>query len=468
MKTDEEIVLNVESLSGDGKTVARKDGMVYFLENAVPGDVVRARVWKRKKNYAEARAFEIITPSSLRVQPKCKHFGVCGGCRWQNLSYEAQLKFKHQVVVDAFKRIGGFDQVETRPVIGCEDRYLYRNKMEFTFSRNRWLTEEEMLRKDEIREEVALGLHIPGRYDKVLNVEECWLQSETSTAILRSVREICRVWELSVYSTKTHEGYLRHLMIRDGKSTGELMVNLVTTHDLPDVMQKMTELLVKHFPPITTIVNNITERKSMVAFGDREVCYHGPGFITEKIGRYTFRISANSFFQTNTAQAERLYETATELANLSPGSVVYDLYSGTGTIAIVLSGAAERVVGIEVVESAIADAEKNVELNRIPNCFFLLGDLKEKLTKDSSWLKEHPRPTVVVADPPRSGMHPKVIQQIVKLSPERLVYVSCNPSTQARDAKDLTESGYALQLVQPVDMFPHTDHIEAVALFSRK
>ena len=338
---------------------------------------------------------------------------------------------------------------------------------EYTFARDRWLTAEEMLRKDEITQEVALGLHIPERYDKVLNIEECYLQSDLSPAILKTVREICRVWSLSVYSTKTHQGYLRHLVIRDGKRTGEVMVNLVTTSDWPEAMQNMTVLLLKQFPGITTIVNNITDRKSMVAFGDRENICHGPGFITEQLGRYSFRISANSFFQTNTLQAEKLYETAKQFAGRASTDVLYDLYSGTGTIACYLSDAAERVVGVEVVESAVNDAKRNAEANRISNCYFLLGDLKDKLTKDSSWLNEHPRPTVVLVDPPRSGMHPKVIQQIAKLSPRRIVYVSCNPSTQARDVKLLAESGYELKMVQPVDMFPHTDHIEAVVLLTR-
>lgn len=467
MEKGEEIILTTESLTGEGKTVARQDGMVFFVEGAVPGDTVRARIWKLRKNYAEARAIEIVKPSSLRTEPQCKHFGVCGGCKWQNLSYEAQLKFKRQTVVDAFKRIGGFADPDVKPVIGCESPFFYRNKMEFTFSNYRWLTNEEMQSTEEQQREVALGLHIPQRWDKVLNLEECYLQSELSAAIVNTVREICRVWSLTVYSSETQEGYLRHLVIRDGKHTGEVMVNLVTSIDWPEGMQNVTKLLTKQFPEITTVVNNVTSRKSMVAFGESEKVYHGPGFITERLGEWTFRISANSFFQTNTLQAEQLYNVAKNLAALRPDDVVYDLYCGTGTIAIYLSGAVERVVGIEVVESSIADAVRNAELNRVSNCYFLQGDLKDKLTKDSGWLSEHPRPTVVVTDPPRSGMHEKVVHQIMKLAPERIVYVSCNPSTQARDAKLLTDGGYKLNVIQPVDMFPHTDHIEAVALLTR-
>ncbi|HEV8538476.1 MAG TPA: 23S rRNA (uracil(1939)-C(5))-methyltransferase RlmD [Bacteroidota bacterium] len=476
MNKGEDVILDIESLSGDGNTVARLDGVVFFVshapggENAVPGDTIRARIWKIKKNYVEARAAEIITPSPHRTTARCRHFGVCGGCRWQNLEYEKQLQFKRQHIIDTFKRIGSFDAPVVLPVIGCEDPYFYRNKMEFTFSNYRWLSVEEMQRQDEIGSELALGFHVPERYDKVVNVEECWLQSEVSAAIVNSVREICKGWDLSVYSTETHEGYLRHLVIREGKRTENLMVNLVTTTDWPEAMQKFTSLLVKHFPQITTVVNNITDRKSMVAFGDHEKVYHGPGFITERLGDYSFRISANSFFQTNTVQAEKLYGVAREFGELKPDDVVYDLYSGTGTISLFLSDAVERVIGLEAVESAIADAHRNAELNHISNCYFLQGDLKDRLTKDSperSGLAEHPRPTVIVTDPPRSGMHEKVIRQIVKLAPRSVVYVSCNPATQARDASLLAAGGYMLRKIQPVDMFPHTDHIEAVALFSR-
>lgn len=468
MVKGDEITLNVENLSGEGRTVARHDGLVFFVEKAVPGDVVRARIRKVGKNFADARVVELLTPSPLRVTPRCKHFGVCGGCSRQDLSYDAQLRFKRQLVVDAFERIGGIKDPPVHPVLGAEDPYFYRNKMEFTFSNFRWLTDEEIRLKEEVKMEVALGLHVPERYDKVVNIDECWLQSEQSAAIVNTVREVSRGWNLTVYSTEHRDGYLRHLVIREGKRTGDLMVNLVTSYDWPEAMRNMAGLLLKHFPQISTIVNNITSRQSMVARGEKEVVYHGPGTIMEKLGDFTYRLSANSFFQTNTLQAERMYEAVRSLASLGPKDVVYDLYCGTGAIAIYLSPYAERVVGIELVESSIADAARNAELNHVGNCYFLQGDLKDRLTKDSQWIGEHPRPTVVVTDPPRSGMHAKVVAQIAKLSPEKIVYVSCNPSTQARDAKQLTEAGYSLQAVQPVDMFPHTDHIEAVALFLKQ
>ena len=466
MQKGEDIVLTMEGLSGEGKAVARKDGMVYFVEGAVPGDTVQARIWKLKKNFAEARAMAIIEPSSDRREPRCIHFGACGGCKWQNLAYDAQLREKRRIVTDALERIGGFTAPPVEEPLGCDEPWFYRNKMEFTFATSRWLTEEEMTRKEEIAPAPALGLHVPKRWDKVVDIEECWLQSELSNAIVRTVREVAKVWELSVYDTETHTGYLRHLVIRQARHTGEVMVNLVTSSEWPEAMTNLTGLLTKQFPAITTIVNNVTSRRSMVAFGESERVYHGPGYIQERLGEFTFHISANSFFQTNTLQAERLYDTVKEFAAVKEGEVLYDLYSGTGTIALYLSRGAERVIGIASVESSIRDAERNAERNRVSNCYFLTGDLKDRLTTESAWLTEHPKPHVIVTDPPRSGMHEKVVEQIVRIRPERIVYVSCNPSTQARDAKLLAAGGYELRAVRPVDMFPHTDHIETVALFT--
>ena len=463
MKKGDNVEISIESFSGNGKAVARRDGLIYFIEDAVPGDVVVAKIWKVKKNYVEARAIEIIKPSEHRITPKCKHFGICGGCKWQNLNYDSQLIFKQKHVLDTFIHIGNITHPNVQPVIGCPDIYFYRNKMEYTFSNYQWLATYQKLEKQ--NPEIALGLHVPERYDKVLNIEECFLQSELSYLILNTVRKICRELNLSVYSTKTHEGYLRHLVIRDSKKTKELMVNLVTTYDSEDTMRYISQQLLNEYPEITTFVNNITDRKSLVAFGEYEKVYYGSGYITEKLGEYLFHISSNSFFQTNTLQAEKLYSIVKELANLKKSDVVYDLYSGTGTIAIYLSKEVERVVGIEVVQSAIKDAEKNAKANSISNCFFILGDLKNLLLIDNSWLNNHPKPSVIIVDPPRSGVHPKVIESIIKLNPNKIVYVSCNPATQARDAKMLLQGGYDLKIVKPVDMFPHTDHIESVALF---
>src|SRR5713101_3920131 len=363
MHTVTDLELQIESLALDGQAVARRDGFIYFVSNAVPGDVVRARILRMKRNYAEAETVEVLRPSIHRVQPRCKYFGTCGGCTWQHAAYDLQLKEKQRSVADAFERIGGFNSPAVSPIIGSDDVYFYRNKMEFSFSRQRWLTREELERKNEFAGQFGLGLHVAGRYDKVLDIDECWLQSPLSNAILNAVRGFSQQQKLSVYSTKTHEGYLRHVVIRQSMATGEVMVNIVTTTDAPETMQDLGSILIARFPEITTVVNNITARKSMVAFGETEKVYHGPGYITERLGKYTFRISANSFFQTNTKQAKRLYEIAQGMAELSPSDIVYDLYCGTGTIAIFISESVREVIGIDVVESAIADARLNVQLN---------------------------------------------------------------------------------------------------------
>ncbi len=461
-----EIELHIDSLALNGRAVARRDGLIFFVHDAVPGDVVRAQVSKLKRNYGEAETVEVLHPSVHRVPPKCKYFGTCGGCTWQHISYELQLVEKQRRVADAFERIGGFNNLPPHSIIASDDIYFYRNKMEFSFSPRRWLTREEMQRENEFAGQFGLGLHVPGRYDKVLNIDECWLQSTLSSAILNTVREFAQQQKLSVYSTKTHDGYLRHVVIRQSKATDELMVNLVTTTDEPDTMRKLCSVLHGWFPQVTTFVNNITTRKSMVASGDLEKVYYGPGYITERLGRYAFQNSANSFFQTNTKQAMHVYEIAKRLAELSLSDTVYDLYCGTGTIAIFISDAVRMVIGIDVVASAIEDARLNVELNGVQNCRFLLGDLKERLTKDTSWLGD--KPDVVILDPPRSGLHASVVKELASLGPDRIVYISCNPATQARDAKMFSDSGYELTDLQPVDMFPQTSHVENVAAFRKQ
>lgn len=478
-KRGDEIRLEISGSAFEGKAVARINGLVVFVEGGVPGDVVNVLIVRTKRNHAEARIKEILSPSSFRTAPRCKHFGTCGGCTWQHVDYKAQLLFKRQHVLDSFQRIGGFESIEVPPVIGADDIYFYRNKMEFSFSDQEWVEEYQKAdikgRKGSSASSnskpetwnpklpLFLGLHVPQRYDKVLDLRECHLQSETSHRIVSFVRDDAKRRNLPAFSSVTGEGYLRFLVIRQSKRTDDLMVNLVTFDDRPDVMRSITRDLTEEIPGITTIVNTINSRKAQIALGDREVVYTGEGVIREKLGKFTFDISASSFFQTNTEQAERLYTVAKEFAGLSGSETVFDLYSGTGTIAIVLSEAAGKVVGIESAESAIRDAEHNVKANRIANCSFVLGDLKDRLTKDADWMKLFPAPDVLVIDPPRSGMHPKVVEAIGKLGVSRVVYVSCNPATQARDAKLLSER-YKLVKLQPVDMFPHTYHIENVAL----
>jgi 23S rRNA (uracil1939-C5)-methyltransferase len=471
MKRGEEIDIELESFAFEGKSVARVDGLVVFVHGGVPGDLARVRLTKVKKSFCEGVATSILAPSSLRVVPRCRHFGPCGGCRWQNVSYAAQLAFKRQHVIDALERIGGFRQLEVNPTLGVDDPYFYRNKMEFSFGR-RWLTAGEMLDRtagpqhSDPEADWALGLHISERFDRVLDLEECWLQSEISGAIVNAVRRFCRERSLVPYSTLTHTGYLRNLVIRQSRKTGELMVNLVTRDDRPEVMEALSEILLDRFPAITTICNNITERKSQVAVGDREVVVYGSGYITERIGSRTYRISSNSFFQTNTEQAERLYETVRRMAGCSREDVVYDLYCGTGTISLHVADDVRRVVGFEVVPSAVDDAERNAEANGVANCRFIPGDLRETLGGTSYRPEDWGKPDVMIIDPPRAGMHEDVVRRVLDIAPARIVYVSCNPATQARDCV-LLAPAYTLREVQPVDMFPHTYHIENVITLVR-
>jgi len=472
VKRGEEIRLTLESFAFEGKAVARVDGLVAFVSGGVAGDEVRARLTKVKKQFVEAETLEVLKPSALRTEPRCKHFGTCGGCKWQHVDYQAQLDFKRQHVIDALERIGGFKGVSVQPTLGAPDIYYYRNKMEFSFGQ-RWLTRKELEERSDGSSETelfALGLHIPKRFDRILDLDECWLQSETSYRIVNAVRQFSFDHHLSIYSTDTHTGYLRNLVIREGKRTGDLMVNLVTSEDKPDVMETLRDRLLGQFSQISTVINNITDRKSQVAIGDTEKVYHGPGYITERIGKRTYNISANSFFQTNTLQAENLYEAARRMAHLKSSDVVFDLYSGTGTIALHVADDVSQVVGIESVPSAVDDAQRNAKRNGVENCQFVLGDLKDALTQNASWNDNHPKPDVTIMDPPRAGMHGKVIEQLLKLAPNRMVYVSCNPATQARDLELLCHTGdYIITEVQPVDMFPHTYHVESVVgLISQK
>ena len=468
MKRGDEITGTIEDLALEGKTIARIDGCVVFVRGGVPGDTVRMQIRAVKKNFAEADLVAIESPSPSRTAPRCRYFGTCGGCTWQNIAYGAQLEFKRKRVADALERIGGFASPLVPSPLAMADPYYYRNKMEFSFG-ERWRTREEMAVPRPAEGppgavcDPALGLHLPGRYDRILDLHECWLQSAESARIVNLVREFTLAEGLPVFSTVTQSGYLRNLVIRESKRTGERMVNLVTRDDRPEIMEKITAVLLGEFPSLTTVVNNITERRSQVAFGEIEKVYHGSGTITETIGPRRYRISANSFFQTNTAQAERLYDTALSFARLRSTDTVYDLYSGTGTIALHIAGGARSVIGIESVEQAVNDARKNAESNGVTNCLFLHGDLKETLLSSRRQDQPLPRPDVVIVDPPRAGMHEKVAREIVALEPRTVVYVSCNPSTQARDLKIICESmKYTIASIQPVDMFPHTQHIENV------
>ncbi len=479
MKKGDIVELKIEAYAFEGKGIARinkselnhvsnSTGKKYviFVPRAYPGDVVKAKIVKLKKSFGEAVLEEVVVPAGERVKPECRYFGVCGGCKQQDLKYELQLKYKEEQVHDAFIRIAGIKNYQSEPILPSERIFFYRNKMEFSFAEKRWLTPEEIKSGEDIDSYFALGLHIPRMFDKVLDIEECFLQAPVSNEILNFTREFFKSKQTSVYSTKTHSGYLRNLVIRNSHHTNDLMVNLVTSSENDELMKEYTVELLSTVPDITTIINNINLKKSQVALGDYEKVYYGPGFIYDTIGNYKYRISANSFFQTNTLQAENLYMIATDFAEFNGSEVVYDLYSGAGTITIFISGFVKKVYGFESIDSAVADARVNSELNKVNNTEFIQADLNKSFVPKVSELGIE-KPDVIIADPPRSGMNPKTVKDILKLKPGKIVYISCNPSTQARDVKLLVEGGYDLIKIKPVDMFPHTYHIENVALLVR-
>ncbi|MBI9073474.1 MAG: 23S rRNA (uracil(1939)-C(5))-methyltransferase RlmD [Melioribacteraceae bacterium] len=473
MKKGDILEFEIESYAFEGKGIAKIDNpfegdsekkYVVFVNGSYPGDVVKAMIIKKKKSFAEARVTEVIKAAPERVDVKCNYFGVCGGCKQQNLDYNAQLKYKEAQVKEIFEHMGGFTDFEFEPIIASENIFFYRNKMEYSFADRRWLTKEELKSDGEVEDRFfALGLHIPRMFDKVVDISECFLQSELSNKVLNFTRDFFKSRNATIYSTKTHEGYLRNLVIKHCHHTNNLMVNLVTHTDESELMKQYSDELLEVVPEITTIINNINEKKSQVAIGDYEIVYHGDGYIYDTIGKHKYRISANSFFQTNTLQAEHLYNVALEYAGIKEGDIVYDLYSGAGTISIYVSEKPEKVFAIEAVAPAVEDAMKNLELNDIDNVEFALADLNKSFLPIIEEIGI-PKPDVIIADPPRSGMNPKTVKDILALKPRQISYVSCNPTTQVRDIKLLCEAGYKLVKVRPVDMFPHTYHIENCAM----
>jgi 23S rRNA (uracil1939-C5)-methyltransferase len=481
MPAPEFLDLTIESIGFEGKAIARHEGLVYFVEGAVPGDVVRARVRFKKKRYAEAVMTDIITPSKARRDAACKHFGTCGGCKWQHLDYAEQLRWKQQHVRDAFERLGKIPYGMLHDTLPSPAQYRYRNKMEFSFGDSRWLTAEEIRTANESGESgqtldksFALGLHIPGRFDKVLDVEECHLQHPLGDEIVRTVREAAKARHCTVFQTRTHEGFLRNLVLRTSHATGEIMVILVTSPALHESDESLlawfADDFVKAFPAVTTSIHAVTASKGTVAVGEPSIIT-GSGVFTEEILGVRFQVSPFSFFQTNTQQANTLFRVALDYAGLGEinagerPSVVWDLYCGAGSMTLPAARRAKRVVGIELVESSIADARKNAASNGITNVEFHAEDMQKAVK--SRLLERLPAPDVIIVDPPRAGMHPDVVRNLADIAPPVIVYVSCNPTTQARDCA-LLEERYAVERVQPVDMFPHTYHIESVARLVRK
>ena len=460
----------IEGYAYEGKGISKisdeentEKKFVVFVNGSYPGDTVEAQIIKKKKSYADAKTLNVITKSDKRTEPVCSYFGTCGGCKQQDLKYSEQLFYKQEQVKDIFQRIGGFQHLVMEPIVASENIIYYRNKLEFSFADRRWLTKAEIGDDASINDRnFALGFHIPRIFDKVLDIHECFLQSKISNDILNFTREFFKNRETPIYSTKTHEGYLRNLVIKQSQHAKDLMVNLVTSDENDDLMEQYSSELRNRFPEISTIINNINQKKSQVAIGDYEKIFFGSGLINDHIGKYKFQISANSFFQTNTVQAENLYNTALEYAEIKENDIVYDLYAGAGTISIYMSDKAKHVYAFESVEPAVRDAQKNNELNSVKNVSYFLADLNKSFLPILSHFKI-PKPNITILDPPRSGMNPKTVKDLLSLKPEKIVYVSCNPATQARDIQLLCENEYELIKIKPVDMFPHTFHIENVA-----
>lgn len=457
----------ITDVAAEGKAVAKVNELVIFVPYVVPGDVVDLQVKRKKNHYAEAVAVKFHEKSPLRTEPFCSHFGVCGGCKWQCLSYEEQLKYKQKQVFDNLTRIGKVELPEFRPILGSEKTRFYRNKLEFTFSNKRWLTEEEVKQDVKYDQMNAVGFHIPGAFDKVLAIDKCWLQDDISNQIRNAVRDYAYAHNFPFFDLRTQEGLLRNIMVRTS-STGELMVVLqckVTDDEGRRKMEEILQFMADSFPQITSLMY-VINNKCNDTIGDLDVeVFKGNDHIFEEMEGLRFKVGPKSFYQTNSEQAYNLYKVAREFAGLTGNELVYDLYTGTGTIANFVARQARKVVGIEYVPEAIEDAKVNSALNGIDNTLFYAGDMKDILTND--FIAEHGRPDVIITDPPRAGMHNDVIDVILAAEPKRIVYVSCNPATQARDLQ-LLDGKYKVTAVQPVDMFPHTHHVENVVQLERR
>lgn len=456
--------VQITDLAAEGKAIAKVNDVVVFVPFVVPGDVVDLQVTKKKSHFMEARAIRFLKYSDKRIDAVCNHFGICGGCKWQILPYPEQIRYKQKQVVDNLTRIGKIELPEVNSIFGSQKTEFYRNKLEFTFSNKRWRTLEEMNSEQEFETMNALGFHIPGMFDKVLDIDKCWLQEDISNQIRNEVRRYALEHNLSFFDLRKQEGFLRTMIVRTS-STGELMLIMVFYYE----DKKLRESLLKHiadaFSQITSLLY-IINSKANDTITDQEVhTFKGSDCIYEEMEGLKFKIGPKSFYQTNSEQAYELYKVTRNFAQLTGNELVYDLYTGTGTIANFIAGKAKQVVGIEYVPEAIEDAKENARLNAIPNTLFYAGDMKDILTQ--SFIETHGKPDVVITDPPRAGMHDDVIRAILFADPKRIVYVSCNPATQARDLSLLNEA-YRLTAVQPVDMFPHTHHVENVVVLERR
>ena len=454
--------LQITALSSDGRGIARLEGMVVFVEDALPGDVMDVRVTRKKSGYREAVPHVVHHSSPMRIQPVCGHFDLCGGCTWQSISYADQLVHKEKTVIDALRRIGHLSLPEHQAILGAPQPFHYRNKLEFTFSATRWLSVEEIASAEQL-ERRALGFHVPGRFDKVVSIDACLLMDDLANQIRNQVHKWAMEADLTYYHPHQHTGLLRNLMLRNNRK-GEWMAVLSAT-EANDAVFALLEKLKTHFPQIVSLLYAVNTKRNDVWYDLDIHCYHGDAFLVEEMEGLQFRIGPKSFYQTNPEQAYALYGKVREMARLSGSEHVYDLYTGTGTIALFVASKAKKVTGVEYVEAAVEDARLNASINNIGHAQFFAGDMKDVLVP--AFFEQHGFPEVIITDPPRAGMHPSVCERIVESGAQRVVYVSCNPSTQARDLA-LMESAYSIQAVQPVDMFPQTTHVENIVMLEKR
>lgn len=457
--------VEVVDAGAKGKTIGKApDGRVIFMDNTVPGDIVDVQTTKKKKSYFEGKAVRFHAFSNKRTEPVCQHFGVCGGCKWQHMGYEHQLYYKQKEVENNLRRIGHLDLPVVDPILGSQKQFFYRNKMEFSFSDSRWLTQDEIRKHADIPNRNALGFHIPGMWDKILDIQKCHLQEDPSNAIRLETKAFALKNGLAFFNPRKQEGLLRTLMIRTA-TTGEVMVVIQFYKDIEGQRQLLLDHLHRTFPEITALLYIINQKQNDSFYDQEVVCHAGRDHIVEEMDGLRFKITAKSFYQTNAEQAHELYKVTRDFAGLTGNELVYDLYTGTGTIAQFVAKKAQKVVGIEAVPEAIAAAKDNAKENQIHNVSFFVGDMKNVF--NTHFMAQHGQPEVIITDPPRDGMHPAVVQQILNVAPQRVVYVSCNSATQARDL-EMMKDHYKIVRVQPVDMFPQTHHVENVVLLEKK
>ncbi len=466
IKKGSELELYIEKLAYGGLGIGHHENIVVFVKGAIPGQTVRVKIYKKKKKYFEAYVIETIKPSKFEVSAKCTHFGVCGGCSFQNYNYVNQLSQKQDQVESMFQKLGGIENVPIEPIIGCEKQYNYRNKMEFTYSPNKWILDVNQLNHTSNSNCNALGLHVKNRFNKIVDIDNCFLHSELSDRILVYLKSLITENKIVPFNINLREGYLRNIIIRSNFADDEILINFITITDQGDQLKKIINPLIDKFKEIKSILNTIVEPNSGSSYSEREKVLWGNDYINEQIGNYTYKVSSNSFFQTNSAQAKILYDLIIHCGEFKKNEIVYDLYCGTGTIGIYIANFVKRVYGVEIVMSSIIDAIENANNNNINNIEFIQGNL-DLFFNESNESKIIPRPDTIILDPPRAGLHRNTSIKLIEMEAKKIIYVSCNPSTQVRDIVLFMENGYKLKYVQPVDMFPHTPHIENIAVLTK-